>query len=98
MTTPPECTSQVPEGTLKANDVPETPPEKPRRWLNRTVGGAGLTSALGDFSYETATVIMPSTSGRVLSAYIRPRSWIASTTRPVPIAISRMSEATRTNR
>jgi len=34
-------------------------PEKPRRWLNRTVGGAGLTSALGDFSYETTTVILP---------------------------------------
>jgi MFS family permease len=33
--------------------------EKPRRWLNRTVGGAGLTSALGDFSYETTTVILP---------------------------------------
>jgi MFS family permease len=28
-------------------------------WLNRTVAGAGLTSALGDFSYETATVILP---------------------------------------
>lgn len=39
-----------------------------------------------------------STSGRALSAYIRPRSRIASTTRPVPIAISRMSEATRTKR
>jgi MFS family permease len=32
---------------------------KPRRWLNRTVGGAGLTSALGDFCYETTTVILP---------------------------------------
>ena len=31
----------------------------PRRWLNRTVFGAGLTSALGDFSYETTTVILP---------------------------------------
>jgi MFS family permease len=29
------------------------------RWLNRTVAGAGLTSALGDFCYETATVILP---------------------------------------
>jgi MFS family permease len=28
-------------------------------WLNRTVAGAGLTSALGDFSYETTTVILP---------------------------------------
>ena len=34
-------------------------PERPRRWLNRTVGGAGLTSALGDFSYETTTVMLP---------------------------------------
>lgn len=30
-----------------------------RSWLNRTVGGAGLTSALGDFCYETTTVILP---------------------------------------
>ena len=29
------------------------------RWLNRTVGGVGLTSALGDFCYETTTVILP---------------------------------------
>ncbi len=28
-------------------------------WLNRTVGGAGITSALGDFCYETTTVILP---------------------------------------
>jgi MFS family permease len=28
-------------------------------WLNRTVMGAGLTSALGDFCYETTTVILP---------------------------------------
>lgn len=46
----------------------------------------------------SAAVSMPSASGRALSAYIRPRSWIASTTRPVPIAIIRMSEATRTKR
>lgn len=31
----------------------------PSRWLNRTVAGAGLTSALGDFCYETTTVILP---------------------------------------
>ena len=30
-----------------------------RGWLNRTVLGAGLTSALGDFCYETTTVILP---------------------------------------
>lgn len=29
------------------------------KWLNRTVGGVGLTSALGDFCYETTTVILP---------------------------------------
>lgn len=28
-------------------------------WLNRTIIGAGLTSALGDFCYETTTVILP---------------------------------------
>jgi MFS family permease len=28
-------------------------------WLNRTVAGAGVTSALGDFCYETTTVILP---------------------------------------
>ena len=27
-------------------------------WLNRTVAGAGVTSALGDFCYETTTVIL----------------------------------------
>ncbi|KZE29598.1 MFS transporter [Crenobacter luteus] len=30
-----------------------------RSWLNRTVAGAGVTSALGDFCYETTTVILP---------------------------------------
>jgi len=29
------------------------------RWLNRTVAGAGITSALGDFCYETTTIILP---------------------------------------
>ncbi len=28
-------------------------------WFNRTVAGAGLTSALGDLCYETATVVLP---------------------------------------
>lgn len=28
-------------------------------WLNRTVAGAGVTSALGDLCYETTTVILP---------------------------------------
>ncbi len=33
--------------------------DQPKRWFNRTVAGAGLTSALGDFCYETTTVILP---------------------------------------
>ncbi|MBB3181219.1 MFS transporter [Variovorax sp. Sphag1AA] len=33
--------------------------ERPAGWLNRTVAGAGLTSALGDFCYETTSVILP---------------------------------------
>jgi MFS family permease len=32
---------------------------EPQHWFNRTVIGAGLTSALGDFCYETTTVILP---------------------------------------
>ena len=38
-----------------------TPPGRnaPKHWLNRTVIGAGVTSALGDFCYETTTVILP---------------------------------------
>lgn len=35
------------------------PDAEPQRWFNRTVAGAGLTSALGDFCYETTTVILP---------------------------------------
>ena len=39
---------------------PETPDsEAPKGWFNRTVLGAGLTSALGDFCYETTTVMLP---------------------------------------
>ncbi|MGS0895944.1 MFS transporter [Burkholderia stagnalis] len=38
--------------------APEPAPAS-RRWLNRTVAGAGMTSALGDFCYETTTVILP---------------------------------------
>jgi len=36
-----------------------SPNAEPKGWLNRTVVGAGLTSALGDFCYETTTVILP---------------------------------------
>ncbi|ARM86238.1 MULTISPECIES: MFS transporter [Marinobacter] len=32
---------------------------RPKGWLNRTVVGAGITSALGDFCYETTTVLLP---------------------------------------
>jgi MFS family permease len=34
-------------------------PQATRHWYNRTVIGAGLTSGLGDFCYETTTVILP---------------------------------------
>jgi MFS family permease len=34
-------------------------PTRTRHWWNRTVIGAGVTSALGDFCYETTTVILP---------------------------------------
>ncbi len=34
-------------------------PKRRQGWLNRTVAGAGITSALGDFCYETTTVILP---------------------------------------
>jgi MFS family permease len=42
----------------------KTPPSPdasvaPGRWLNRTVFGAGLTSAFGDLTYETTNVILP---------------------------------------
>jgi len=32
---------------------------QPQGWLNQTVVGTGITSALGDFCYETTTVILP---------------------------------------
>jgi MFS family permease len=41
------------------SDARSHPQAKPKDWLNRTVAGAGLTSALGDFCYETTTVILP---------------------------------------
>lgn len=34
-------------------------PMPSKGWFNRTVAGAGVTSALGDFAYETTTVILP---------------------------------------
>lgn len=44
--------ADVPDGQLE-------PPADGRAWLNETVLGAGLTSALGDFCYETTTVLLP---------------------------------------
>lgn len=45
------------------NDLDPTAQETarlpPGGWFNRTVAGAGITSALGDFAYETTTVILP---------------------------------------
>ncbi len=40
-------------------DPPTSGPRAPAHWFNRTVAGAGITSALGDFCYETTTVILP---------------------------------------
>lgn len=42
-----------------AGATTDAPLGQPQGWLNRTVAGAGLTSALGDFCYETTTVILP---------------------------------------
>ncbi|MBM3944100.1 MAG: MFS transporter [SAR202 cluster bacterium] len=48
-----------PGGFMHPEQLADLPGGTPKRWLNRTVGGAGLTSALGDFCYETTTVILP---------------------------------------
>jgi len=37
----------------------DTQAAQPQGWLNQTVVGTGITSALGDFCYETTTVILP---------------------------------------
>lgn len=47
------------ERANSSSETADTQPTKPQGWLNRTVIGAGLTSALGDFCYETTTVILP---------------------------------------
>ncbi len=39
--------------------APQGREDSPGRWLNATVAGAGITSALGDFCYETTTVMLP---------------------------------------
>ena len=46
-------------GRLDEHGSVAAAPPGPGRWLNRTVAGAGLTSALGDFCYETTTVMLP---------------------------------------
>lgn len=45
--------------SVDTQDASIAPQGQPRGWLNRTVVGAGITSALGDFCYETTTVILP---------------------------------------
>lgn len=45
--------------TKEYADIPPPEGAKPQGWFNRTVAGAGITSALGDFCYETTTVILP---------------------------------------
>ena len=40
-------------------DLRSDPSTSTNGWLNRTVVGAGITSALGDLCYETTTVILP---------------------------------------
>jgi len=47
----------IPEKRSPAQGTATEPGTSP--FLNRTVAGAGVTSALGDFSYETTTVILP---------------------------------------
>lgn len=37
----------------------DDPVSKSNGWLNPTVAGAGITIALGDFCYETTTVLLP---------------------------------------
>ena len=45
--------------SVDTQDAPTESQGQPQGWLNRTVIGAGITSALGDFCYETTTVILP---------------------------------------
>ncbi len=42
-----------------ASSKSETTETTSRRWFNRTVIGAGVTSAFGDFAYETTNVLLP---------------------------------------
>lgn len=49
----------MPDTNDTATGEPRDASPQNKRWLNRTVTGAGVTSALGDFCYETTTVILP---------------------------------------
>lgn len=48
--------NEIDEATIAPPEISILPP---KGWFNRTVIGAGVTSALGDFCYETTTVILP---------------------------------------
>jgi len=52
-------TSDDTTSTERTNDEEVANSRMDLPWWNRTVLGAGLTSALGDFFYETTTVILP---------------------------------------
>lgn len=54
MSEPTEITARVARAENNAAESART-----GHWWNRTVIGAGVTSALGDFCYETTTVILP---------------------------------------
>ncbi len=43
----------------EAAPLPDAAAETQNQWLNRTVVGAGVTSALGDLTYESSHVILP---------------------------------------
>lgn len=47
------------ENTARPRVSSSTATPSPRHWLNRTVVGAGVTSAFGDLCYETTTVLLP---------------------------------------
>jgi len=49
----------MPDIEQTASSETAEPSGTAKGWLNRTVIGAGITSALGDFCYETTTVILP---------------------------------------
>ena len=66
--------------------APETAGKTGRAaWLNATVVGAGVTSALGDFCYETTTVILPPPA--TTDSYdILPVVWRYTPAQPHPVS------------